>query len=164
MSCMFVTCLRLHGEVRLSLQDAVHQSGAVSIGGIVCIGRRYLHHRRACQTQKLDSNPKINKYIFAWRARPSTRSKETARLHLSVCMLPLAHHCYAARLRCSVVTKKWKHLDAKQRGRDNGDLKPYFKILIWNLNPDLKPSPEALNFVWKPSHGLKLSTGLKPDF
>ncbi len=43
--CFFsLTCLRLHREVRLSLQYAVHQPGTVAIGGVISICSCHLHH------------------------------------------------------------------------------------------------------------------------
>lgn len=48
----YLTCLRLHRKIRLSLQYAVHQSGAVAIGGVISICSCHLHHRRAYRTDK----------------------------------------------------------------------------------------------------------------
>lgn len=39
-----LTCLRLHGEIRLSLQYAVHQPGTVAIGRVISICSCHLHH------------------------------------------------------------------------------------------------------------------------
>lgn len=39
-----LTCLRLHREIGLSLQDAVHQPGAVAVGGVISVCRCHLHH------------------------------------------------------------------------------------------------------------------------
>lgn len=45
-----LTCLRLHREVRLSLQYAVHQPGTVAIGGVISICSCHLHHWRTYRT------------------------------------------------------------------------------------------------------------------
>lgn len=46
-----LTCLRLYREVGLSLQNAVHQPGAVAVGGVISICRCHLHHWRTYGTK-----------------------------------------------------------------------------------------------------------------
>lgn len=49
-SVFSLTCLRLHREIRLSLQYAVHQPGTVAVGGVISICSCHLHHRRTYRT------------------------------------------------------------------------------------------------------------------
>lgn len=45
-----LTCLRLHREIRLSLQYTVHQPGTVAVGGVISICSCHLHHWRTYST------------------------------------------------------------------------------------------------------------------
>lgn len=49
-SVFSLTCLRLHREIRLSLEYAVHQPGTVAVGGVISICSCHLHHWRTYRT------------------------------------------------------------------------------------------------------------------
>lgn len=42
------TCLRVNREVWLAMEDAVHHSSTVSVGGVICICGCHLRHIRPC--------------------------------------------------------------------------------------------------------------------
>lgn len=44
----YVTCFGVNGEVRLSVEDAVHHSSAVSVSGVVGVRGCHLRHIRSC--------------------------------------------------------------------------------------------------------------------
>lgn len=62
-SVLMLTCLGLHGEVRLPLQDAVHQPGAVSVGGVIGICSGHLHHRRTFGTDVTDRSGDVSQTL-----------------------------------------------------------------------------------------------------
>lgn len=49
-SVFSLTCLRLHREIWLSLQYAVHQPGTVAVGGVISVCSCHLHHWRTYRT------------------------------------------------------------------------------------------------------------------
>lgn len=51
-----LTGFRVHGEVRLALQDAVDHLGAVPVRGVVCICRCHLNHRSAWKKEIHDND------------------------------------------------------------------------------------------------------------
>lgn len=48
------TCFGVYREVWLAVENAVHDSGAVSVGGVVCVGGCHLRHVRPCGAEAQD--------------------------------------------------------------------------------------------------------------
>lgn len=47
------TCLGLHREVRLPVDDAVDHPGAVPVRGVIGVGGGHLHHHGSCGADSL---------------------------------------------------------------------------------------------------------------
>lgn len=51
-SARCVTCFGVDGEVGLAVQDAVHNPGAVAVGGVVGVRGRHLGHVSPCEGEE----------------------------------------------------------------------------------------------------------------
>lgn len=86
--CFSLTCLRLHREIWLALQYAVHQPGTVAVGGVISICSCHLHHWSTYRTDTQTWQTSQEMTLPQWFG---PRMVWQTSLSQSVCLFPCLH-------------------------------------------------------------------------